>query len=201
MKKKELEIKLESIPTPENTSPTLEQYITPVSIAADIIFNAYLNNDIKNKTIIDLGCGTGIFAIGAALTNAKKTIAIEIDPKLIQIGKKFSHKNKLEIEFIQDNINNLTLKGDTILMNPPFGAQKPNQHADRKFLEKAYEFAPIIYSLHLNQTIPFISKLIKALNGTITYQKTYNFPIKHQFSFHTKPVKYFDVTLIRSAKI
>ena len=70
-----------------------------------------------------------------------------------------------------------------------------------EYLEKAYEFAPIIYSLHLNQTIPFITKLIKALNGSITYKKTYKFPIKHQFTFHTKPVKYFDVTLLRCIKL
>ena len=201
MKKKELELLLESLPPPKTPTPSLEQYITPASIAADIIFFAHLNNDIQNKAVIDLGCGTGIFALGAAITGAKHTTAIEIDPKLIEIAQNFSKKNKLDIEFIQTDIKNLTIKGDTVLTNPPFGAQKPNQHADRIFLEKALEIATITYSLHLRHTIPFINKLITALNGEITHQKTYKFPIKHQFSFHKKQIKYYDVSMIRSKKI
>ena len=201
MKKKDLELILQTLPIPQNTTPHLEQYITPASIAADIIFFAHLNQDIQNKHIVDLGCGTGIFAIGAAITNAKKTTAIEIDQELLKIAQTFSQSDDLEIEFIQTDIKNISLQADVILTNPPFGAQKPNQHADRTFIEKAYEIAPIIYSLHLTNTIPFISKLIKALNGAITHQKNYKFPIKHQFSFHTKPIKYFDVTMIRSKRI
>jgi putative methylase len=200
MKKKELEIALQTIPLPKTTNPSLEQYITPASIAADIIFHAHLNNDIHNKHVIDLGCGTAIFAIGAALTGAIKTTAIEIDPRLIQIAQTYSHTHKLNIDFIQSDIENITISADTILTNPPFGAQKPNQHADRKFLEIAYEFAPIIYSIHLSKTIPFIIKLITALNGTVTQKKMYKFPIKHQFSFHSKPIKYFNVTMIRSER-
>jgi len=201
MKKKDLEIILQTLPIPQNTTPHLEQYITPASIAADIIFFAYLNNDIYNKHVVDLGSGTGIFAIAAAFTQAKKITAIEIDHDLIKIAETFTQNHHLVIEFIQNDIQNISLQADVILTNPPFGAQKPNQHADRLFIEKAYEIAPITYSLHLSHTIPFISKLIHALNGTITHQKNYKFPIKHQFSFHTKPIKYFDVTMIRSKRI
>ena len=200
MKKKDLEIILQDIPYPKKTIPSLEQYITPASIAADIIFNAHYNNDIHNKNIIDLGCGTGIFAIGAAITGAKHITAIEIDPNLIQLAQTYTTSKNLDIEFIQTDIRNITITGDTVLTNPPFGAQKPNKHADRFFLEKAYEAAPTIYSLHLSQTVPFITKLITALHGDITHKKTYRFPIKHQFSFHTKPIKYFDVTMIRSQR-
>jgi putative methylase len=82
-------------------------------------------------------------------------------------------------------------------MNPPFGAQKSNQKADRKFLEKAFEISNVIYSLHLKKTIFFLEKMIKALNGEITYQKDYVFPIKWMFEFHEKEVVKYDVTLLR----
>ena len=198
MKKKDLEIILQHIPAPNQTMASLEQYITPASIAADIIYLAHYNHDIENKHVIDLGCGTGIFAIGAALTNAKHITAIDIDKKIIQQAQTYAQTNNLKIEFIHNDIANIKIQADTVLTNPPFGAQKPNQHADRLFLKKAHEFAPITYSLHLTKTIPFITKLISALNGTITHKNTYRFPIKHQFSFHKKPIKYFDVTMIRS---
>jgi len=61
MKKKELEILLQKVPSFEKPVPHFEQYLTPASIAADIIFTAHQFGDIENKTVIDLGCGTGIF--------------------------------------------------------------------------------------------------------------------------------------------
>jgi putative methylase len=57
MKKKELEILLQKVPSPINPQPTLEQYTTPASIAADIIFIAHQFGDIYEKTVLDLGCG------------------------------------------------------------------------------------------------------------------------------------------------
>ena len=93
MKKKDLEIKLESIPAPKKTKPSLEQYITPAPIAADIIFIAHLNDDIQNKKIIDLGCGTGIFAIGAYITGASTVTAIDIDMDLLKIAKTYTKNN------------------------------------------------------------------------------------------------------------
>ncbi|MBU0497496.1 MAG: METTL5 family protein [Candidatus Thermoplasmatota archaeon] len=200
MKQKELAILLETISPPKVTNPTLEQYYTPASITADIIYSAHYQHDITEKTIIDLGCGTGIFAIAAALTGAHHVIGVDIDPQLVKQAQHNAEMHHLDLEFITADIQNLQLKADTIFMNPPFGAQKPNQHADRLFLEKASTFAPVIYSLHLSKTIPFITTLLSALDFTITHTKTYSFPIKHQFHFHQKPVKYFDVTLIRTIK-
>ena len=54
MKKKELEIFLQKIPDFEKPKPTLEQYITPAEIAADIIFTAAQLGDIENKIILDI---------------------------------------------------------------------------------------------------------------------------------------------------
>ena len=59
MKKKELEILLQKVPSFEKPVPHFEQYLTPAGIAADIIFTAHQFGDIENKTVIDLGCGTG----------------------------------------------------------------------------------------------------------------------------------------------
>jgi putative methylase len=82
-------------------------------------------------------------------------------------------------------------------MNPPFGAQKSNAKADRKFLKKAFEISSVVYSLHLKKTIFFLEEMIKSLQGEITYQKEYSFPIKWMFEFHTKEVVKYDVTLLR----
>jgi len=197
MKKKQLEILLERIPQPKNPSPNKEQYMTPASIASDILYIAHQFNDISDKTLLDLGCGTGVFSVGASLIGAKKIFGIDFDKELLHIAQTYAQENNLDIEYKLQDVKNVTISCDTLIMNPPFGAQKSNQKADRTFIEKGFELATVIYSLHLKKTIPFIKQLCNALEGTITYQKEYVFPIKWMFSFHKKAIKNFDVTLLR----
>jgi len=197
MKKKELEILLQKVPLPNKPIPNLEQYMTPANIAADVIFTAHQFGDIQNKTILDLGCGTGIFSVGAALTGAKKVMGIDVDKDIITIAKEYAKKNNLEIEFMAMDVKNVQTKCNTVIMNPPFGAQKSNRKADRKFIEKGFEISQILYSIHLKKTIPFLEKMISSLSGNITYRKDYAFPIRWAFEFHDKKVVYYDVTLLR----
>ena len=197
MKKKELEILLQKVPLPNNPIPNLEQYMTPASIAADIIFTAHQFGDIENKIIIDLGCGTGIFSVGAALAGAKKVTGIDADKDVVTIAKEYAKKNNLGIKFMVNDVKNVQTKCNTVIMNPPFGAQKGNQKADRKFIEKGFDISKILYSIHLKKTIPFLEKMISSLGGSMTYRKDYVFPIRWTFEFHDKEVVYYDVTLLR----
>ena len=197
MKQRQLEILLEKVPEPAIPIPQLEQYMTTAPIAADIIFTAYQWGDIENKTVVDLGCGTGIFSVGAAHMGAKKALGFDIDKNLIAAAKKYAKTNALPIKYAVKDVTAVHRTCDTVLMNPPFGAQKSNNKADRKFLKKAFEISNVIYSLHLKKTIFFLEKMIKSLDGEITYQKEYSFPIKWMFEFHTKEVVRYDVTLLR----
>ncbi|MCK4415675.1 MAG: methyltransferase [Thermoplasmatales archaeon] len=197
MKQKKLEMLLQKVPSFEYPSPNLEQYITPANIAADILFKAYSFGDIENKTVLDLGCGTGIFSFGAKLVNAKEVVGIDIDEESIKIAKSYSEKINEDIEFITKDVKDVDIKCDTVITNPPFGAQKSNRGADRVFIEKGFEISKVIYSLHLSKTIPFIEKLVSSLNGEISYKKTYLFPIKHTYFFHKKEKENIDITLLR----
>ena len=197
MKKKELEIFLQKIPDFEKPKPGLEQYVTPAGIVADIIFIAFQMGDIKNKIVLDLGCGTGIFSVGAYVAGAKKVTGIDSDEDAIKTAKKFADEKKLKIDFIVKDVKDVDILCDTVIMNPPFGAQKSNINADRRFIEKAFEKANVIYSLHLTKTVSFIEKMISSLKGNIDFTKDYYFPIKHSQPFHAKKVVFFDVTLLR----
>lgn len=200
MKQKELEMKIQKIPGFKNPKPSLEQYITPAPIVADIVFKAVQLEDIENKIVLDLGCGTGIFAYAAYLCGAEKVVGIDADKECINQARDFVFENKLCINYVINEIKNVNIVCDTVLMNPPFGAQKSNVRADRKFIKKAFEISQVFYSLHLTDTMDFIKKVVNSLNGEITQTKNYNFPIKHTFSFHKKGVKNYDVTMIRVKK-
>ena len=196
MKKKDLEILLESIEKPKEIKAELEQYTTPASIAADILWTAYYNGDIENKIVIDLGCGTGIFAIGSALLKAKKVIAVDIDEKLVAIAKKEVEKIGINIDFYVMDVEEFNEKGDVVIMNPPFGAQYANRKSDRKFVMKAMEISKAFYSLHLKESVDFIKKMVEKNEWEILMEKEYKFPIKASLPFHEKRVAYYDVVML-----
>lgn len=197
MKKKELEILLQKVPIYEYPNPYIEQYMTSANIAADIIFNAFALEDIQDKTILDLGCGTGVFSYAAKLAGAEKVIGIDIDKEVIKIAKNFAKTQNVEINYYDKNVKDVDCECDTVIMNPPFGAQKSNRWADRGFIEKAFELSNVTYSLHLTKTTDFIEKIVAALDGEITHMKNYIFPIKNTYFFHTKKSVDCDVTLFR----
>jgi len=197
MKKKELELFLEGVYNFSSPKPWLEQYKTPASIASDMLFLAYGFQDIYKKTVLDLGCGTGVFAVGARMLQAAHVTAVDIDPDSVMQGQMFAKENDLDIDFICADISSVSEHADTVLMNPPFGAQKANLHADRLFIEKATSIATITYSLHLAHTMDFIEKLLRSLDKKGRVLQTYRFPISAQFHFHKKLKDTVSVALLQ----
>ena len=197
MKKKQLEMLLQKTPDFPNPQSSLEQYQTPAPIATDILFYAYQNHDINQKRILDLGCGTGIFSIGAKVLGAKSVTGIDIDKEAITLANDFAKTANLEIEFQVQDIMSYSVFVDTVVMNPPFGAQKDNIHADQLFLKKAVDNANIIYSLHLLKTLPHLEKYIEKLDAKIDEVYEISFPLKSQFSFHKKLVDQVQVCCLR----
>jgi ribosomal protein L11 methyltransferase len=53
---------------------------------------------VKNKIVIDYGCGSGILAIAAALLGAKKVIGVDIDPQALEATQANAKRNGVQIE-------------------------------------------------------------------------------------------------------
>lgn len=49
--------------------------------------------DLKGKTVIDFGCGSGILSLAALLLGAEKVIGIDIDPQALQASKANAERN------------------------------------------------------------------------------------------------------------
>ena len=197
MKKKQLEMLLQKIPGFNKPKPNLEQYLTPAPIAADLLFTAAQYGDIENKIVVDLGCGTGIFSIGAYLCGAAQVVGFDIDCDCINQARTYAFENKINVNFMIEQVRNVSTVCDTVIMNPPFGAQKGNIRADRAFIEKGFQISAVIYFLCLTKTVPFIEKMVSALNGKVDLKKNYVFKMKHTFDFHEKESQDFDVSLLR----
>jgi putative methylase len=169
-----------------------------VNIASNVLFFAHSLGDIENRKVADLGCGTGIFAIGAKLLKAKDVIGIDIDRKAIEIAQNNAIEVGVEVDFQVCEIKDFNEKCDTVLQNPPFGAQK--KHADRPFIKTALGLSEVVYSLHPSNTKEFIEKEAERLHAIITHRKEYEFEIRHTFKFHTQEKKNFEVMIFRMVK-
>ena len=178
----------------------LEQYTIPSEVAAEILYlAAYTYNDIVDKAVVDLGCGTGRLAIGAVLLGAKEAFGIDIDPLAIKVAR--DNAKKLAVEkktnWITADINVLHGHFHAVLQNPPFGVQK--RSADRAFLEKSLEIGHKIYSLHKagKQNREFIKRFIERRGGKVTGIFHMEMTIPKLFEFHTKERRNIKVDLYR----
>src|SRR5665647_2280162 len=86
MKQRKLEIILEQAKVFDSPSAELEQYYTPATIAARLIHFAFLRGDIASKRVVDLGCGTGVLALGAALLGGVVT-GVDSDERALEIAR------------------------------------------------------------------------------------------------------------------
>ncbi|MHC1599609.1 MAG: METTL5 family protein [Candidatus Methanospirareceae archaeon] len=194
MKKKELEILLERVEDIPEPDADREQYSTPATVASELLYFAFMNGDIEDRVVYDLGCGNGILGIGAKVLGAKTVIGIDSDEKAIAVANRNSKRLGVEVEFRQEDVREVPGKCDTVVMNPPFGAQKKNRHADRLFLEKAFEIAPVVYSILNAGSGPFLRSFVPF---AAIHHFPIAFPLKRRFGFHKKDRKFIPVDIYR----
>ncbi|MBC8494603.1 methyltransferase [archaeon] len=187
MTKKELAISLSKMDVFVDAKAYLEQYPTDSEIAADVLWFAYLNNDIEDKVIADFGAGTGILGIGCMLLGAKKVYFIESDSKAIDVLKKNLERVKGDYKIINSDIGNFDKKVDLIVQNPPFGTKE--KHTDVRFLEKAMPLSKTIYTFHKAETKEFINQYIDRSKHHMTHYFEFDFPIKKSMKQHRKKVE------------
>lgn len=171
----------------------LEQYSTDSEVAAVVLWDAALRGDIEGKNVIDLGAGTGILGLGALLLGAKKVTFVDIDNDALNIAKEnyetikkdFDIENA-EVNFLNLDVENLEKKAEVVVQNPPFGIK--DEHADKKFLEKAFTIAPVIYSIHMLESKKFIESISADFRYEITAFEELSFPLKQTLKHHTKKI-------------
>ena len=183
--KNNLAIQLSKLKGFTNPKIKLEQYSLDSETASLISWAAFLNNDIENKVLADLGAGTGILAKGCLLLKAKKVYCVEKDPAALSILKEnIKEKNAI---LINKDIKDFNNKVDVVIQNPPCGTK--NKHADKDFLEKAMQLAGKIYSLHKITSRGFIAALAKDNHFVVEHVIPITTHLKATYSFHKKPKK------------
>ena len=177
MKRTDLIRRLAAIPPLPTPRPDTEQVMTPPEVAADLLLSALARGDLSGRTVLDLGSGTGVLAIGAALCGAARVTGVESDTAALEIARGASTTLQDRVTWVFGDVGLATEAVDTVLMNPPFGAQ--HRHADRPFWERAFDLArSAVYAFALPDSRTFIARRAVARGARIeeTLPVAWRFP-------------------------
>ncbi len=210
MRRKKLEMLLSGLSDLESPDPSLEQYITPAEMVAEVLYFADSQADLRGKSIAELGCGPAPFAIGAYLMGARNVWACDVDRRMVEtallnisrvrdlLGKEDPGvEYHFEVRDIKD-AEGIFPSVDTILMNPPFGAQKKG--ADRPFIDRALSMANVVHSIHNGPSLGFLKEYLGEKGAVITHVWKAPLDMARRFPFHRKEKRSIDIVAIRFTK-
>ncbi|MFO8019148.1 MAG: METTL5 family protein [Promethearchaeia archaeon] len=207
MRKDELVSLIRSTEGYTNPKVQLEQYCIDAASAVNIVFFAGIeHDDIKSKVVLDLGTGTGRLSITSAFLRAQTIISVDIDPQAIKILRENMNNLNLShiinpiitdigcLEFSRNFIEDYEI---TTIMNPPFGVQ--TRQADRIFLQKAFTFSDVIYSIHMagKQVQRFLKEFSRNFGWIIDYTYPFLMTLEKSYLFHTKKTKKIQTQVYR----
>jgi putative methylase len=170
----------------------LEQYITPPALAADLIYTAYMQGDIEEKEVVDLGTGTGILGIGAAKIGGEVT-AVEKDEDALESARENAEELGAEVDFIEKDIEDFTDNTDTVVMNPPFSV---HSETGLSFWEKAIELSDAVYGISPRGARDSIKSLVRSSNHKLEGVQEYDIVLPASYGFHTEEGRETPVDLI-----
>lgn len=185
--KRALERRLDDLAPFADPAVELEQYPTPAPLAATLVHLADLQGDL-DRPVVDLGAGTGILALGASLRGAPQVLGIERDPAALVTARE--NEQTLDaptpVDWLLADATRPPVRLDaaTVVMNPPFGAQRGHEHADRAFLAAAGELATVSYSVHNADSWEFVEAFSVDNGGTVTHAYRATIELDRQFPFH-----------------
>jgi putative methylase len=133
------------------------------------------------------------------MLRSNTSVGVDLDPSALQQARKNANDLGVNVEFVRADVGRFSARADTVIMNPPFGAQ--NRGADRPFLLTAMSVAEVVYSIHMAETEDFLLRTVRDSGFSVDFQKRYKFEIPHMFAFHTKTKKNVEVMLLCVRKL
>jgi len=195
LSKRQLEIQLGKLKILEKPNLKLEQYPVTAEVAGELLYLAGFEYSDLNGRVIDLGTGTGRLAIGAALMGAETPVGVDMDERSLALARENAETAGVEVEWVQSDIEKVNGRFDAVIMNPPYGTR--TSHADTRFLEKAFQVAPVVYSIHKSATRGFLVQFVEESDRQVDQVRSMKMEIPHLFEFHEKKRETVEVDLYR----
>lgn len=203
--KRALERRLAAVEGFRDPDVAREQYPTPADLAAHVLHTADLQGDLAG-TVVDLGTGTGMLALGAALREPARVVGFDVDPSALAVARENERRltPPRSVAWVRGDATRLPLAVDaagdaepTVVMNPPFGAQYGNRHADRRFLAAAADLGGVSWSIHNGGSREFVESFAADEGGTVTHAFAAELDLANRYDFHTAEREALDVEVFR----
>ena len=219
MSKAALERRLSAVEGFADPKLELEQYPTPADLAAHLVHLADVQGDLAGRTVLDLGTGTGMLALGAATRGPERVLGLDRDLAALEQARENQRRvdPAVGVEWLLADATRHPLcfrraradadaaasararrdSAATVLMNPPFGAQRENVHADRAFLETAAAVAAVSYSIHNAGSREFVEAFAADEGGEVTHAFRAELAIPRQYDHQTSEREVLDAEVFR----
>ncbi len=183
--------------------PALEQYPTPADLAAHLVHLADLQGDLR-RPVLDLGAGTGVLALGAALKGAR-VVGVERDADAVAVARENAAALASSLPattpaWVQGDVSRLPAcpnRPVTVLSNPPFGAQAGSA-GDRPFLVAAADVAAVSYTVHNAGSRAFVESFAADNGGQVTHAFRGDLDLDRQFDFHESDRRTVETVVVRA---
>lgn len=198
--RRELEMLLERIEGFSKPKLRLEQYRLPATTAAEILWYIGLRHkDLENRTVGDLGCGTGMLTAGAGLMGADYVVGVDLDLSALASARGAVARLGLSsrTDLLRCRVEDLSMEVDVIIQNPPFGIRV--READRAFLRTGIRSARTIYSLHRSDegVRRFVRSFTIDMGGRVDEILPLSIKLPPTYHFHKKKFHEFEADLYR----
>ncbi|MBK5278703.1 MAG: methyltransferase [Bacteroidia bacterium] len=155
------------------------------------LINFILKQNIKNKSLLELGCGTGLLSIICA-RNAALVTATDLSQRCIENVTFNAKQNQASITIIQsdlfDSIDKQTF--DWIIINPPYYARNPKDEAELAWhCGHEFEYFQKLFST-LRSYTNANSQVIMVLTLGCELDKIFAIAKSNQFDFELVQEKY-----------
>ncbi len=198
--KKELEIFVESLPTFRRPKLRLEQYPTDAAVVAAAVWDAHMRGLLE--AAIDLGCGTGRFALAAAAMGARRVLCVDVDVDALEVAKEAAAARNLHaVDFLAADAPTLALRRRfaVAFQNPPFGIWS-GRGTDVAFLAAAVKHADVVYTIHKLPTLQYVKETVERWGYRLEVVDTAVLNIKPMYRHHRKRIHKVEVFLARVAR-
>ncbi|MCR9171351.1 MAG: methyltransferase [bacterium] len=146
-------------------------------------------NELSEKRIIEVGCGSGIASLRAAQKGAH-VWAVDIHPKATELLKKNAESNGTQLEIKQSDLFVAVPKMsfDYVLINPPFYPKNPRSDAEKAwFCGAGFEYFHSLFEQlqDRNQTYG----IFMTLSDDCDLNRIQSIASEHGFTFHLRQTK------------